>query len=86
MRKLPLVLVTLWGLHLSIYLLCRNWGEDFLYLVFRQKYGPDRYWWFSFFQVFMLQVVLAWLSLPTNATLNNSQMVLRLAHQSDPLI
>jgi len=63
MRKLPLILVTLWGLHLSIYLLCRNWGEDFLYLVFRQKYGPDRYWWFSFYQVFMLQVVLAWLSL-----------------------
>ena len=63
-RKLLLViLVTIWGLRLSLYLLWRSWGqgEDFRYQNFRQKYGPDRYWWVSFFQVFMLQGVLAWL-------------------------
>lgn len=56
-------LTTLWGLRLSLYLLWRNWGEgeDFRYRQFRQKYGPDRYWWVSFFQVFLLQGILAWL-------------------------
>ncbi len=63
-RKWLLVaLVTIWGLRLSIYLLWRNWGqgEDFRYQGFRQKYGPQRYWWVSFFQVFMLQGLLAWI-------------------------
>jgi steroid 5-alpha reductase family enzyme len=64
MRKIILlVLVCVWGLRLSIYLAWRNWGkgEDFRYQQFRQKYGPHRYWWFSFFQVFLLQGVLMWL-------------------------
>jgi steroid 5-alpha reductase family enzyme len=58
-----LVLVCLWGLRLSIYLAWRNWGkgEDFRYRQFRQKYGAQRYWWISFFQVFLLQGVLMWL-------------------------
>lgn len=63
-RKLLIVLLTtVWGLRLSLYLLWRNWGhgEDFRYQQFRQKYGPERYWWFSFFQVFLLQGVLMWL-------------------------
>ncbi|MFO7539009.1 MAG: DUF1295 domain-containing protein, partial [Chloroflexota bacterium] len=36
------ILVTIWGLRLSLYLLWRNWGkgEDFRYQEFRQKYGP----------------------------------------------
>ena len=62
-RKLLIViLVTIWGLRLSIYLLWRNWGkgEDFRYQAFRQRYGPERYWWISFFQTFMLQGILAW--------------------------
>ena len=35
----------------------RNWGkpEDYRYQQFRQDYGPKRYWWFSYFQVFLLQ-------------------------------
>lgn len=55
--KLLMLLVTLWGLRLSIYLIYRNYGkgEDYRYREFRQHYGPERYWWFSFFQVFMLQ-------------------------------
>jgi steroid 5-alpha reductase family enzyme len=55
-------LATIWGLRLSLYLLWRNWGqgEDHRYQAFRQRYGPERYWWVSFFQVFMLQGVLAW--------------------------
>lgn len=57
---LLLVLVSLWGLRLSFYLGWRNIGkaEDFRYQEFRKKYGPERYWWFSFFQTFLLQGVL----------------------------
>ncbi|MEM7038172.1 MAG: DUF1295 domain-containing protein, partial [Bacteroidota bacterium] len=60
---LVLILVAVWGLRLSLYLAWRNAGkgEDFRYQDFRKKYGPHRYWWFSFFQVFLLQGVLMWL-------------------------
>jgi len=61
-RKLLLmVLVTVWGLRLSIYLLWRNWGqpEDPRYQAFRRRYGAERYWWVSFFQVFVLQGALS---------------------------
>lgn len=55
-----LLLVSIWGLRLSIYLGLRNIGksEDFRYQEFRRKYGVHRYWWFSFFQVFLLQGAL----------------------------
>lgn len=60
-RKLLIfALVSIWGLRLSIYLALRNIGkgEDFRYQEFRRNYGPKRYWWFSFFQTFLLQGVL----------------------------
>ena len=59
-KILVLVLVTVWGLRLSIYLAWRNLGkgEDFRYQEFRRKYGPERYWWISYFQTFLLQGVL----------------------------
>jgi len=62
-KILVLVLVGIWGLRLSLYLLIRNWGkpEDFRYQKFRNDYGAQRYWWFSFFQVFLLQGILLWI-------------------------
>lgn len=59
-KILLLALVSLWGLRLFIYLSLRNIGkgEDFRYKEFRRKYGEKRYWWFSYFQVFLLQAVL----------------------------
>jgi steroid 5-alpha reductase family enzyme len=53
------VLVTVWGLRLSLYILWRNWGkpEDFRYQKWRQEHGA-KWWWRSFFQVFVLQGVL----------------------------
>jgi len=56
-----LVLVSIWGLRLSIFLAFRNIGkgEDYRYQEFRKKYGPERYWWVSFFQVFLLQGILS---------------------------
>ncbi len=61
-RKLILVILTsLWGLRLSLYILWRNWGkpEDFRYQKWRQESG-NRWWWKSFFQVFLLQGMLLW--------------------------
>ena len=62
-KLLILILVACWGLRLSVYLSWRNRGkgEDFRYVQFRQKYGENRYWWISFFQVFLLQGILMWL-------------------------
>ena len=70
-RKVLLtILVSLWGLRLTLYLAWRNIGkpEDFRYQEFRRHYGPRRYWWFSFFQVFMLQgILLSIIALPLAA-------------------
>ncbi len=62
-KVLVLILVTVWGLRLSIYLALRNIGkgEDFRYQEFRRNYGAHRYWWVSLFQTFLLQGVLLWL-------------------------
>lgn len=59
-KLLLLILVSIWGLRLSIYLAWRNLGkgEDFRYQQFRKDYGADRYWWLSYFQVFLLQGLL----------------------------
>jgi len=56
------VLVTLWGLRLSIYILWRNWGkpEDFRYQKWRRESGRI-WWWKSLLQVFMLQGLLLWI-------------------------
>lgn len=65
-RMLLLALVGVWGLRLSAYLAWRNLGhgEDKRYVAMRRHWG-DRFWWVSFFQVFVLQGVLMWIvSLP----------------------
>jgi len=56
------ILVTLWGLRLSLYILWRNWGkaEDFRYAKWRMEAGAQ-WWWRSFFKVFLLQGVLMWI-------------------------
>jgi steroid 5-alpha reductase family enzyme len=56
------ILVTLWGLRLSLYLLGRNWGgpEDFRYRVWRKKAGA-RWGWRSLFKVFLQQGFLIWI-------------------------
>lgn len=65
-KLLVLVLVTVWGLRLALHIALRNAGrgEDYRYQRWREQHG-DRYWWVSFFQVFLLQGALLWLiSLP----------------------
>jgi steroid 5-alpha reductase family enzyme len=56
---LLMALVTLWGLRLSLHILIRNWGkgEDYRYQEMRRGAG-QKWWWLSFFQVFLLQGVL----------------------------
>ncbi len=62
-KILIMTMVSIWGLRLSIYLAWRNLGkgEDFRYQKFRKDFGENRYWWYSFFSVFLLQGVLMWL-------------------------
>jgi len=70
-------LVTIWGARLSLYLLWRNsgHGEDYRYQQFRQDYGPERYWWLSFFQVFLLQgVLMSIVALPLLGTMMNANL------------
>jgi steroid 5-alpha reductase family enzyme len=66
-RKLLIcIMVTIWGLRLSIHLLVRNWGkpEDYRYQAWRRKAGPT-WWWHSYFKVFFLQgVILLIVSVP----------------------
>jgi steroid 5-alpha reductase family enzyme len=56
------ILVTIWGLRLSLYILWRNWGkgEDFRYRKWREEAGGE-WWWRSFFKVFLLQGFLLWI-------------------------
>lgn len=61
-KVILLVLVTVWGLRLTIHLGRRNLGkgEDYRYQAFRKRWGA-KYWWVSFFQTFLLQGTLMWL-------------------------
>lgn len=56
------VLVTIWGLRLSFYILWRNWGqgEDYRYAAMREKWGP-RFPLVSLPVVFWMQGALFWL-------------------------
>ncbi len=74
-QTLLLVLVAIWGFRLALYLAMRNIGkgEDYRYQEFRTRFGPKRYWWFSYFQVFLLQGALIMIvSLPLYAIQTNS--------------
>ena len=61
-KWLVAILVTVWGLRLSVHLLLRNWGkgEDFRYRKWREEAG-SQWWWRSFFKVFVLQGLLLWI-------------------------
>ena len=60
-KMLIAILVTLWGLRLSLYLSWRNWekGEDPRYGTWRIKSG-ERFWLVSLFKVFILQALFLW--------------------------
>lgn len=59
-KALLLAAVAAWALRLFLHLFLRSLGkpEDPRYAAFRERYGPERYVWFSFFQVFLLQGAL----------------------------
>jgi steroid 5-alpha reductase family enzyme len=56
------LLVTCWGLRLSLHILWRNRGkgEDYRYRKWREEAGAP-WWWRSYFKVFLLQGVIMWL-------------------------
>ena len=61
-KQLMANLVTIWGLRLTIHIGFRNFGkpEDFRYAKWREENGA-RWWWYSFFPVFLLQGFLMWI-------------------------
>jgi steroid 5-alpha reductase family enzyme len=61
-KILASILVSIWGLRLTIHVLTRNWNkaEDFRYQKWRNEHGK-KWWWRSFFQVFLLQGILMWI-------------------------
>ena len=61
--RLTLALVALWAIRLAAHIYLRNQtqGEDFRYEVMRKWRGPS-WWWFSYFRVFLLQAVVAWIA------------------------
>lgn len=74
------VLVTIWGLRLSIYLAWRNRGngEDFRYVAMRERFGAA-FPLVSLGVVFLLQAGLAWIvSLPVQAGIQGSAGASRL--------
>jgi steroid 5-alpha reductase family enzyme len=60
-KNLGIIMATLWGLRLALHIGWRNWGkpEDFRYAKWREENGA-RWWWVSFFKVFLLQGILMW--------------------------
>jgi steroid 5-alpha reductase family enzyme len=59
---LTLGLVAIWAIRLAVHVGLRNQiqGEDFRYEMMR-KGRPKTWWWFSYFRVFLLQAVIAWI-------------------------
>jgi steroid 5-alpha reductase family enzyme len=60
-KILMTALVAIWGLRLGIHIAKRNLGkgEDYRYRAWREEAGK-KFWWVSFFRVFLLQGVLLW--------------------------
>jgi len=61
-RMLVLIMVSVWGIRLAAFIAWRNRGrgEDPRYKAMRAK-RPASFWWYSYFQVFLLQALLLWL-------------------------
>jgi steroid 5-alpha reductase family enzyme len=63
---LTLALVAIWAIRLAVHLYLRNQiqGEDFRYEMLRNHRGKS-WWWYSYFRVFLLQALVAWvMSIP----------------------
>ena len=60
--RLMLALVTIWALRLAVHIGARNigHGEDFRYAAWRAQ-NPSSWWLRSYFKVFLLQGVIAWI-------------------------
>lgn len=75
-QTLVTILVTVWGVRLSLHIFARNQGrpEDKRYRRWREQHG-DNWWWYSYLQVFLLQGVVMWLvSAPLLAAMHYSDI------------
>ena len=80
-KWLIMILVTIWGLRLTLHLALRNLpqGEDYRYQKWRVAAG-QAWWWRSYVKVFLLQGSVMWLVSPCRFWLPN------LLHNRDTLI
>ncbi len=60
--RVVVALLALWAIRLAWHIGARNigHGEDFRYAKWRRERGAS-WWWFSYFKVFLLQSVIAWI-------------------------
>lgn len=60
--RMVVALLALWAIRLAWHIGARNigHGEDFRYAKWRRERGAS-WWWFSYFKVFLLQAVIAWI-------------------------
>lgn len=60
--RMVVSLLALWAIRLAWHIGARNigHGEDFRYAKWRRERGAS-WWWFSYFKVFVLQSVIAWI-------------------------
>lgn len=60
--RVVLALLAIWAIRLAWHIGERNigHGEDFRYAKWRRERGAS-WWWFSYFKVFLLQAVIAWI-------------------------
>ena len=68
-----IVIMTIWGIRLSAYLLWRNWGhpEDRRYAAMREFHGKQ-FWLVSLGTVFLLQGLIMWVvSMPIQVAISN---------------
>ena len=61
-ERMVLSLLALWAIRLAGHIGARNLGhgEDFRYAKWRRERGAS-WWWYSYFKVFILQAVVAWI-------------------------
>jgi len=60
-RLLLNVLVTVWGLRLSLHILTRNWGKPEISAISLAQRSWRGVWWRSYLRVFLLQGVILWI-------------------------
>jgi steroid 5-alpha reductase family enzyme len=75
--KIVVAMLIVWAIRLAWHIGARNigHGEDFRYAKWRRERGAS-WWWFSYFKVFLLQAVIAWIiSMPIYSAVTSREPI-----------